>query len=1196
MPIQFTGQPAISPQILPPENLNPSLTDTFRSQWGSLISPIASQLNFYTSDSGFNPAISTQVEDYIQRKGLGKDDANYLRSFGIGSEENFAYAVSFINSRRYNKEVITNSSGLALFVTDPTIGVSLALPFVGIAAATATLRATSAASALIAAGDASVGARYLRAYYNAKGMNPAFGNTSLTILAAAEAAVVDGSVNLTQSLTNISNGEDPVLSLQNAIITTAASTLIGGALGYGLGALAGKPMNLTARMQLINKNYPEYLKQIDAVPAQGEDVSFAGKWFTNSVFMKMVPTAVRDTISDKFLPDWAKLDMLGLSGDNAMPLAGNKIGQSIPPSVHAYAMQRKGDWFKALDVIDTSYRNVNPTGATTVMNVPVGGYIENIRRRLGKSVITPEDWYNHVGRLYIDEVPFDQMTPDEVASTQALKSFFDKYGSELEDVGLINKRTIFEEQYTSEAGHQFELIDLTNSIIRQNREWMTKQMDDLAKQYEGKNNKLEKLLREQNARGLNEKQLAFRDSLNDDIAKIQSQMDYFDNLFNKIESARNIDELAGLHWELDLTPKMDSALYKLQEAMRATSKRIDNALEILDRGKGKEGVANYFPRFWNRQAIMENREAFKAILIKWFRENNTILKKDEKGLFKEIELSTRPEDLSMRADEAIDNILGETDDDAIDAIFNGVGRTGPLLSRRLDIPNNLVKDFIVTDAKDVMIAYTHRVGSRLEYHKRFTNPKTGKIMSLSEKLDDMRTQLLAEGVPEKSVNKFIKNFKGAYDIIVGSSVKRIDAIDTKVAEVLRTATTWTFLRTSGIAALGDASAILMDHELSTIGKTFMGLLDDISLKQSAREVKLSGEILEITAGTSHLRWMESLSRNIFNKSTADRVSNVFHTMSGLSVVTVAMKSLEGLVRGHTIIDMVHKMVDGKASDFEKTFLAQYSITPDMAQKIVNQPFEKSRNGTYLPNTEAWTDEDAVKAFRHALRSGVANRIIMGTPADKPFSMHGFTYIPDHIAKLLPVELPVDPLVKGYRRVESGLIALPFTFYSYTLGALTKITGNYASGAVRNKLAHTAVAIGLGAMIVKMRTPSWAWDNMDTEDKIARAFDFSGLAALYSDLGYRAISMVNELGFENPFPIEPKFQSEPNPLAAILSLGGAPVDWTYNVTSSVGDMLRGDFKDGAVGLIKMMPLIDVLATGGIIKDTALDIARQLPNRQ
>lgn len=1195
MPIQFTDQPAITPRIQPPL-VQPSLTDTFRAQWGSLISPIASQLNFYTSDNGFDIGVSTQVEDYIQQKGLTKEDANYLRSFGIGNQENFADAVSFINRRRYNRDVIANSSGLALFVTDPSLGVSIALPFVGIAAATATLRATSAASALMTIGDASVGARYLRAYYNARGMNPAFGNTSLARLGALEGAVVEGSVSLTQALTDMSEGADPSTSLQNALITTAASTLIGGAIGYGLGALTGKPMNFAARMEQISKNYPEYLKQIDAVPAQGEDISFAGKWFTNSIFMRMVPTAVRDTIADKFLPDWAKLDMLGLSGDNAMPLAGNKIGQTIPPSVHAYSMQRKGDWFRALDVIDTSYRNVNPTGATTVMNVPVGGYIENIRRRLGKSVITPEDWYNNVGRLYIDEVPFDQMAPDEAASVQAIKSFFDKYGSELEEVGLINKRTIFEEQYMKEAGHQFELIDLTNSIIQQNRRWMTEQMDGIAKKFEAKNNQLEKLLREQRARGLTEKQLAFRDLLNNDLAIIQSQMDYFDRLFNKIESAKNIDELAGLYKELDLTPKMSEGLGKLQTAMRETAARIDNALEILNRGKGREGVTNYFPRFWNRQAIMQDREALKAILIKWFRENNTILKKDEKGLFKEVELSTRPEDLSMRADEAIDNILGETDDDAIDAIFNGVGRTGPLLSRRLDIPNNLVKDFIVTDAKDVMIAYTHRVGSRLEYHKRFTNPKTGKIMSLSEKLDDMRTRLLAEGVPEKSVNKFIKNFKGAYDIIVGSSVKRIDAIDTKVAEVLRTATTWTFLRTSGIAALGDAASILMDHELSTIGKTFMGLLDDISIKQSAREVKLSGEILEITAGTAHLRWMESLSRNIFNKSTADRVSNVFHTMSGLSVVTVAMKSLEGLVRGHTIIDMVHKMVDGKASDFEKTFLAQYSITPEMAQRIVNQPFEKSRNGTYLPNTEAWTDEGAVSAFRHALRSGVANRIIMGTPADKPFSMHGFTYVPDHIAKLLPVELPVDPLVKGYRRVESGLIALPFTFYSYTMGALTKITGNYAAGAVRNKLAHTAVAMGLGAMIVKARTPSWAWDNMDTEDKIARAFDFSGLAALYSDLTYRAISMVDELGFENPFPIQPKFQSEPNPLGALISLGGAPADWTYNVASSVSDMVKGDFKDGAVGLIKMMPLIDVLATGGIIKDTALDIARQLPNVQ
>jgi len=113
-------------------------------------------------------------------------------------------------------------------------------------------------------------------------------------------------------------------------------------------------------------------------------------------------------------------------------------------------------------------------------------------------------------------------------------------------------------------------------------------------------------------------------------------------------------------------------------------------------------------------------------------------------------------------------------------------------------------------------------------------------------------------------------------------------------------------------------------------------------------------------------------------------------------------------------------------------------------------------------------------------------------------------------------------VQGYRRAESGLLALPFTFYSYTMGALSKITANHAAGAVRNRMAHAAASMALGYTIVKVRTPSWAWDDMDFEDKVARSFDFSGLAAIYTDMGYRAIAMQNELGFESNFPIQPKF--------------------------------------------------------------------------
>jgi hypothetical protein len=90
-------------------------------------------------------------------------------------------------------------------------------------------------------------------------------------------------------------------------------------------------------------------------------------------------------------------------------------------------------------------------------------------------------------------------------------------------------------------------------------------------------------------------------------------------------------------------------------------------------------------------------------------------------------------------------------------------------------------------------------------------------------------------------------------------------------------------------------------------------------------------------------------------------------------------------------------------------------------------------------------------------------------------------------------------------------------------------------------------------------------------------------------------MANEMGVEGNFPIQPKYDAGVDPLGAIVSLGGAPADWSYEVLSSIGQMLNGDVQDGAKGLIKMMPLIETLATGSIIKDTAKELAENLPNR-
>jgi len=1232
------AQPFITDPLLP--NVTPTLGQTGNAQYGRTFAPILGSLRFYTSEGSYDPSALSAAQDYVDsRPDLTDSESRRILTFGIGNSDNLAHEINFIEEQRERESVIARSTGLNLLATDPTLHLSVAIPYFGVAGTTRlgfALNNIQRASRVSGIGprltsnarlafgeDLAQVARYApERLTEIRGVGPvragaaemAFSQpatmaanasalmrgesltaSQLARIGALDAAVIDGSMSLTQALTEIGMGGDPVDELTNAALLTVGSTLIGYGLGFVGGSAIGRPLRQGSRIETFRTEYRGYLNSISDRPLErGEDVSYAGQWFTNSWFYRALPNPLKVEIGDAEIPNWAKEDLLGLGGDNGVPTIQNQRGESHGSSVFMNAGRRQGEWFETLEVLNENFRQVNPRGAVEVLNVPVGSAIERVRRIFGRNDISPEDWYNHVGRLYIDEVPFDRMSGQEAASVQALDSFFRRYEDELTAEGLINPRDVFEENYLADAGRQFELISVTNSIIAQNQRWMREGMNDISNLIESKSNTLRSLSRTEGGRGLTDAQLRLRQQIEDEITELQAGQQRFDDMFEKINGAKSVDELAALYNELDLTPAMRQGLEKLGRSMDETRARIDNALQVLERGRGRT-TRRYFPRFFNRRAIEQDRDKLRGILINWYRNNNEVMTKGDDGLYTFKTLSTNPADLAKRADDTIDSILGEIDDDAVDAIFTGFGRSGPLMSRRLDIPNELIRDFLITDAKEVMIAYTQRVAPRLEFHKRFKNPETGQLMTLEARIDYMRNRLREDGVSEDKINRYIKNFVGTYDRVVGSAIKNPDAIDTRIANVLRTAASWTYLGGSGVAALGDAASLFMDHELSVMGKALLSGMDDVTIGMGKRELNLAGEALEIVQGTTHLRYMESLTGNSLRRSAADRVNNAFYVANLLAPVTVAIKSMDALLRGHTLIEASQKLLDGKATKFEQTFLARYNITEDLARRIVDMPFERSGNGLILPNTKAWTDEEATNAFRNALRSGVMNRVIMGTPADKPLVMDGVAYIPDHVARMLPYgdQLPSDPRIQGYRRIESGLLALPFTFYTYTLGALNKITANHAAGAVRNRLAHTAVAMGLGSMIVQLRTPNYVWDNMDAEDKIARAFDFSGLAAIYSDIGYRALAMNHELGFQSNFPIQPKFKSDPDPLGAIISLGGAPADWTYNLSTAVGDMLSGNYNEGVSGLIRSTPLISTIGIMGGLRDEALSFAREIP---
>ena len=243
---------------------------------------------------------------------------------------------------------------------------------------------------------------------------------------------------------------------------------------------------------------------------------------------------------------------------------------------------------------------------------------------------------------------------------------------------------------------------------------------------------------------------------------------------------------------------------------------------------------------------------------------------------------------------------------------------------------------------------------------------------------------------------------------------------------------------------------------------------------------------------------------------------------------------------------------------------------DKLTKEQNAAYENAINDLTVKEIEGQprTSAETVREFRSALSSGVLNTILMGTPADKPSIVDGIVYIPMRVAKQFGMKEDVE--FKGYARIENGLLGLPFQFYSYSLASVNKVAAAHAHGQLKDRFLGTAISMGLGYMVLQYKTPDWV--EMSFQDKLARSFDYSGTAALYSDMVYTAMSTSLALGGPNLTGglLEPRFPQEPNVFDAITGIAGAGTSIQSEIISGVTDILTGNIGSGVAELVDSAP--------------------------
>ena len=101
------------------------------------------------------------------------------------------------------------------------------------------------------------------------------------------------------------------------------------------------------------------------------------------------------------------------------------------------------------------------------------------------------------------------------------------------------------------------------------------------------------------------------------------------------------------------------------------------------------------------------------------------------------------------------------------------------------------------------------------------------------------------------------------------------------------------------------------------------------------------------------------------------------------------------------------------------------------------------------------------------------------------------------------------------RWESGVMTLPFQLYNYSMSAASNILRTTAQGQTKNRYGGFALMLGIGHMMAKLRTPDWAWDDMDFDQKFAAAIERSGIASIYADVALNSIRVGTQLGINDP---------------------------------------------------------------------------------
>lgn len=616
---------------------------------------------------------------------------------------------------------------------------------------------------------------------------------------------------------------------------------------------------------------------------------------------------------------------------------------------------------------------------------------------------------------------------------------------------------------------------------------------------------------------------------------------------------------------------------RLKEAKDLESVYKD-AHDYYSASNPKVGAEPYMYREFDVVAAKADPEGLKQVIRHKFQTEPYVMRYNP--LTKKVE---RFDLTGMKPDE-IEKAVGEVYDGIIKDAEKGQRNLSMLESlqyphRQLNLTNKELWGYIKHDSQYLMQTYTERASANYQFGKIFKGRTPAQVW------DDIEGQLVKDGISSKQIDKFRADWYVLQQrVMQGTPLKDPSRWDNRTISYLKQFTTLNYLTTSGIPAVADFARIIGNYEFKEVASGLTKVFNDPEFRKAMRMTKdEGGEALELAMGMLFQSVHDGVSRSVNTQGVWNKINQANHIMNGLGPVNEFLKTFEGAMRQHQLIKYMQNTIDGKASAFESRYLNAYNISVEAMRDILAKAPIQKNGKINVANIDQWeingVKPQHIDSFRQAVNAGVANTIVMASPADKPILMDGMFLIRKEIASKIPFvkNLPEHDVMKGYVSIESGVMTLPFVFQSYMVGAMNKVTGAFAQGTVRNRYASVAASMGLGYMVAMVRTPDYIWEDMAPQDKAMRALDYGGIASLYTTLMYDSMSQQMALGLDPAGSrfISPKFDQEESMFDFISGFGGPVVSSVGDVARIGEDIYNSDLNAAGKHLLKVTPLVETL---------------------